>query len=352
VITRSFANTTGRSNTATGASALTRNTTGDFNTANGSAALFSNTTGDNNTADGSDALSSNTTGLDNTAMGYQALFSNTTGDSNTAVGTRALFSNVGGVLFSGGGNTAIGSLALEDNTTGFFNTAIGGGALLSNTTGDFNIALGVQAGDSLTTGDSNIDIGNRGVAGESNTIRIGTQGTHTATYIAGVSGAAVMGAAVKVSAAGQIGAAPSSVRFKRNVKTMGDISDALFALRPVTFRYKREIDPQGMQQFGLVAEEVEKVNPDLVVRDRDGKPYTVRYEAVDAMLLNEFLEEHEIVQAQSCKFHELEWTITELRSAIAQQEKQIQALASSFEKVSAEIQLSRPAQHAVVAENP
>jgi hypothetical protein len=178
-----------------------------------------------------------------------------------------------------------------------------------------------------------------------NTIRIGTQGTQTATFIVGVSGAGVMGSAVKVNAAGQIGTAPSSSRFKKNVRSMGDTSDALFALRPVAFRYKQEIDPDGIQQFGLVAEEVEKVDPNLVVHDADGKPYTVRYEAVDAMLLNEFLEEHGIVQ-------ELKATVTKqeakmarqekgFQSKLAEQQKQIEALTAGLEKVSAQLEVSK-----------
>jgi hypothetical protein len=323
-----FANTTGRSNTASGASALARNTTGDFNTANGATALFSNTTGFNNTASGNDTLSSNTTGLDNTAMGFQALFSNTTGDSNTAVGVRALYSNIGGVLFAGGGNTAIGLNALEDNTTGAFNTANGAAALSSNTTGNANIALGLQAGENLTTGDGNIDIGNRGVAGEGGTIRIGTQGIQTKTFMAGINGAAVMGGAVKVNAAGQLGTAPSSQRFKTEIKPMDTASEAIHALKPVTFLYKQEIDPEGIPQFGLVAEEVEKVNPDLVARDEKGEIYTVRYEAVNAMLLNEFLKEHRTVQ-------ELKKEVAGLTATVKEQASQIQ-------KVSAKLEVSKP----------
>jgi hypothetical protein len=242
--------------------------------------------------------------VQNTAVGNIALISNTTGNFNTATGADALFLNNGNE-----------------------NTADGFGALFNNTTGNQNIALGHDAGSNLTTGDNNIDIGNQGVAGEANTIRIGTQGTQTATYIAGISGGAVAGAAVKVNTAGKIGTAPSSVRFKQNVKSIDDASDALFALRPVTFRYKQEIDPEGIQQFGLVAEEVEKIDPNLVIRDADGKPYTVRYEAVNAMLLNEFLEEHR-------KVEKLEGTMLE-------QQKQIKALTASLQKVSAQLEMNK-----------
>jgi hypothetical protein len=163
-----------------------------------------------------------------------------------------------------------------------------------------------------------------------------------------------MGSAVKVNAAGQLGMAPSSSRFKKNITSMGDTSDALFALRPVTFRYKQEIDPDGIQQFGLVAEEVEKVDPNLVVRDADGKPYTVRYEAVDAMLLNEFLEEHGIVQElkanvtkQAAKMARQE---KEFKSKFAEQQKQIEALTAGLQKVSAQLELSKPAPQTVLNE--
>jgi hypothetical protein len=261
-------------------------------------------------------------------MGFQALFSNTTGDSNTAVGVRALYSNIGGVLFAGGGNTAIGLNALEDNSTGAFNTANGAAALSSNTTGNANIALGLQAGENLTTGDGNIDIGNRGVAGEGGTIRIGTQGIQTKTFMAGINGAAVMGGAVKVNAAGQLGTAPSSQRFKTEIKPMDTASEAIHALKPVTFLYKQEIDPEGIPQFGLVAEEVEKVNPDLVARDEKGEIYTVRYEAVNAMLLNEFLKEHRTVQ-------ELKKEVAGLTATVKEQASQIQ-------KVSAKLEVSKP----------
>ena len=328
-----FANTTGDNNTASGASALSTNTTGDFNTANGVAALFSNTTGSLNTASGNDALAFNTTGEGNTAMGFQALFSNTTGVANTAVGRAALFSNTSEGFFSGIFNTAVGDGALSDNTTGSLNTASGFRALAGNTTGVNNIALGGSAGFNLTTGSHNIDIGNQGVAAESNTIRIGTERTHTKTFVAGINGAGVMGVAVKVNAAGQLGTAPSSARFKQNVKPMDKASEAIHALKPVTFHYKKELDPEGTPQFGLVAEEVEKVNPDLVVRDAEGKVYTVRYEAVNAMLLNEFLKAHRKIEEQG--------------AMIAQQQKQIEALSAGLQKVSAQIEASKPAPQVV-----
>src|SRR5439155_9329 len=250
-----------------------------------------------NTFLGDDALINNTTGVNNTANGFETLLNNTTGFNNTANGFQALLSNTTGVS-----NTADGVGALNANTTGGANVANGDQALFNNTTGSGNIAVGVNAGFNLTTGDNNIDIGNVGVAGEFQTIRIGRVGTQTRTFIAGISGTAVSGGvAVRVNSSGKLGTAPSSERFKEAIKPMDKASKAIFALKPVTFRYKKEIDPDRIPQFGLVAEQVEKVNPDLVARDEQGKPYTVRYEAVNAMLLNEFLKEHRKVEEQSRK---------------------------------------------------
>jgi len=256
--------------------------------------------------------------------------SNTTGNQNTATGSGALTFNT-----TGNYSTATGQGSLYFNTTGVNNTANGQNALRKNTTGSFNIALGDNAGFNLTIGSNNIEIGNRGVAGEANTIRIGRVGTQTATFIAGISGATVTGTAVVVNSSGQLGVAPSSQRFKQNIQTMGEASDILLALRPVTFEYRPDVDPKGISQFGLVAEDVEKVNPDLVTRDDQGKPYTVRYEAVNAMLLNEFIKEHHQVQ--------------DLNAIVAQQQKQIEALTAGLQKVSAEVELSKPAPRTVVS---
>src|SRR5216683_2172011 len=271
-----FSNTTGTENTAIGFDALFSNTTGDSNTATGSIALSTNTTGVRNTANGYAALNSNTTGERNTATGRAAMVNNTTGNNNTADGHDALFSNTTAIR-----NTASGSFALFSNTTGPNNTAAGYDALLNNTTGVGNIALGNFAGSNLTTGDNNIDIGNVGIADEANTIRIGTVGTQTAIYVAGIIGKTVpMSTPVFVNANGQLGTSTSSARFKDRIKPMDKASEAILALKPVTFRYKKELDPKGIPQFGLVAEQVEKVNSDLVARDEQGNPYTVRYEAV------------------------------------------------------------------------
>ena len=326
-------NTTGSSNTATGEGALGFNTTGNSNTASGYGALVQNNA-DDNTATGYYALVSNWTGADNTATGSTALLSNVTGNFNTANGDAALYSNTDGTS-----NTAIGTSALFFNTTGHDNTAEGLLALAYNTTGSSNIALGSNAGVNLTTGSNNIDIGNKGKAGESDYIRIGTKGTQTHTLIAGISGATVAGGVgVIIDTNGHLGTAVSSERFKDKVKPMDKASEVILALKPVTFRYKKELDPAGIPQFGLVAEEVEKVNPDLVARDEQGEPYSVRYEAVNAMLLNEFLKEHR-------KVEQLEETVAKLKSTAAnqeainaQQQKGMKALAARLEEQASEIQ--------------
>jgi hypothetical protein len=194
---------------------------------------------------------------------------------------------------TGSNNTATGGFsALGNNTTGSDNTAIGNEALYQNTIGNNNIALGNLAGLAIVTTSDNIDIGNIGVGGDSGTIRIGTAATQTNAYIAGISGVAVAGGiGVIVDTNGHLGRIVSSERFKDFVRPMGKTSEVILALKPVTFRYKHELDPDGIPQFGLVAEDVEEVNPDLVARDANGKAYTVRYDAVNAMLLNEFLKE-------------------------------------------------------------
>jgi hypothetical protein len=282
-----------------------------------------------NTAEGEDALFSLTSGFLNTAVGFNALYSNTTGYRNTALGFDSLRYNT-----TGSENTAIGFSALLGNTTGLANTATGAYALQNNTTGSFNIALADNAGFNLTTGSNNIDIGNAGVGGESNTIRIGRGGTQRNTFIAGIYGVTLaQGVGVVVGPNGHLGTVGSSARFKDEIKPMDKASEAILAVEPVTFRYKKELDPDGIPQFGLVAEDVEKVNPDLVARDADGKAYTVRYEAVNAMLLNEFLKEHRKVEQQEV--------------TIAKQQKQIEALTAGLQRVSAQVEMSRPASQMV-----
>jgi uncharacterized coiled-coil protein SlyX len=308
-----------KGSTFLGDDALISNT-GFDNTAIGSGALTANTAGGYNTAIGVTALFSNTTGSINTASGRQALYYNTTGDGNTANGEAAVSSNTQGSY-----NTGIGTTALLNNTIGNNNTAVGYSAFFGNTTGSDNIALGHAAGANNITGSNNIYIGNPGTHTDSSRIRIGTPGTQTKAFIAGISGATVpSGVGVIVGSNGQLGTIVSSKRFKDEIKPMNKASEAILALKPVTFRYKKELDPDAIPQFGLVAEEVAKVDPDLVARDEMGKPYTVRYEAVNAMLLNEFLKEHGRVE--------------QLKTTVSAQEKQIAMLTASLKEQGAQIQ--------------
>jgi hypothetical protein len=404
-------NTTGGENTATGYLALEHNTTGSLNTATGSRSRENNTIGSENTATGFQALFTNTAGSFNTAMGVNALFHNDTngsdsGNENTAIGHSALFLNEGGdrntgvgvsVLYNnnGGGsrNTAVGASALfysfagndnvaigdsalmrtsfgngnsacgrnalfsnttgERNTgmggwtlyfnvTGSLNTAIGSGALAANV-GNRNVALGADAGSGLTTGNDNIDIGNVGVAGESGKIRIGTAGVQTAALISGIYNVNEGGTIkpVYINSNGQLGTQPpaSARRFKEEIKTMEKSSEGILKLKPVTFRYKN--DAERTPQFGLIAEEVAKVNPDLVVRDEHGEIYTVRYDAVNAMLLNEFLKEHR-------KNEEQQATIAQLKSGMDALTATVNEQAAQIQKVSAQLELSKPAPQTVL----
>jgi hypothetical protein len=335
--------TTGNANTAVGQNALHNTTKGGSNTATGAGALFFNigdgvSAGNNNTASGGNALNKNTTGSQNTAVGVQALFTNSDGTYNTATGYQALFSNTHGSF-----NTATGLLALSSNTSGTENTATGDSALFTNTTGSFNIALGFGAGDNITTTSNNIDIGNTGVAGDANTIRIGTVGTQTAAFIAGIDGVNEGGtiSTVTINSNGQLGTQPppSSRRFKKEIRLMDKVSEAVLALKPVTFQFKS--DSKGTRQFGLIAEEVANVNPDLVVRDSNGEIYSVRYDAVNAMLLNEFLKEHKAFVEEQHKVEKLEATVTNLVATVKEQAAQIQ-------KVSAQIEVSKPAPQTVL----
>jgi hypothetical protein len=288
-------------NTAVGTEALLDLTTGQHNTALGFRALTDNTQGNLNTAVGSAALKQNRIGSRNTATGFHALDQNRFGNNNTANGYVALGGLNGN---AGNNNTAVGAFALNGSS------------------GDNNIALGFRAGSSLTTGNQDIDIGNLGVAGESGTIRIGSA-AQTRTFIAGISGQAVSGSPVYVNAGGQLGVLPSSERFKEEIKPMDNASEPILEVEPVTFHYKKEIDPNAVAQFGLVAEKLASVSPDLVERDDQGKPYTVRYDAVNAMLLNEFLEEHRRVQ-------ELECALEELTSRLKEQALQVQKMSDQL----------------------
>jgi Chaperone of endosialidase len=263
--------------------------TGQQNTGVGVQAAHATTGGDFNTAIGASAASSNTDGTQNTAIGGFALASNTDGSYNTATGVNALKANTGMSSY----NTATGVSALSQNTTGLHNTAMGAFAL-SNSNGTSNIGIGNNAGQNITTGADNIDIGNDGLSTDSNVIRIGTADDQLATFIAGINGVTLSpsGTAVFINSNGQLGTINSSRRFKTDIKPMGDASSVLLELKPVTFRYKPEIDAKGIPQFGLIAEEVAEVCPDLIIRDQKGQIQTVRYEQVNAMLLNEFLKQH------------------------------------------------------------
>lgn len=293
-----YNNTTGYANTASGYGALYSNTTGIENTASGYFALYNNTTGIENTANGYQTLYSNTTGVEHTASGYQALYSNTTGVENTAYGNRALYRNT-----TGSNNTANGQNALFSNTTGNYNSANGTGSLKNATSGYRNVALGYQSGYAVTTGSDNIIIGggNQGLAADAGVIRIGTSAYQKKAFVAGIRGiktGATGAVAVLIDANGQLGTINSSRRFKEDIQPMGSASERLFGLRPVTFRYKQPYDDGSKPvQFGLVAEEVAQVFPELVVNGKDGKPDTVSYHLLATLLLNEVQKDHRVMQA-------------------------------------------------------
>jgi hypothetical protein len=309
-------NTTGSENTASGAGALSHNTNGSDNTASGFLALELNTIGSDNTASGFHALRDNTIGSFNTALGESALYSNIDGSKNTATGYLALFSNTSGSYNTASGyqalyyntdgyrNTVSGDWGLYSNTTGHDNTASGQDALYSNTSGSYNIGVGANAGYNVTTGSNNIEIGTRGTSTDNGTIRIGASGTHVATYIAGVENAKVTGATVYVTSSGQLGVLASSERYKTAIVPMGANTDKLQQLRPVSFHLKS--DPNGALQYGLIAEEVAKVYPELVIRDAAGKIQGVRYDELAPMLLN-------AVQQQQDQLRDIKRQVTELK---------------------------------------
>ena len=297
----------------------------DGNTAEGQAALFSLTTGVANTVVGWLSLNTLDSGKFNTAIGAGTLIGNTA-NHNTATGAGALFNT-----FIGGNNTANGAFALFNNLQGGDNTAIGIGALSNNTTGSNNVALGSGAGASATTGSNNVYVGAgmQGVAGESD-----------ACYVKSIFGqTSATGIPVLINSNNKLGTTMSSKRFKKEIRPMDKASDSLLALKPVTFRYKEEIDPTGTTQFGLVAEQVEKVHPDLVVRDAERKPYSVRYDQVNAMLLNECLKAHSKMEEQEATIDHLK---QELQATAAHQQKQIKALTAGLQKLSAELEQRSP----------
>jgi len=350
---------TGDENTAIGTAALLLNSA-NGNTAVGSRALLNNTTGGTlaniatfgvgpNVAVGQQALESNTVSGSNTAIGYQALHSfvsggfgieqlglntavgfqalaNSTGIQNTALGNQALFNNTEGFA-----NTAVGLQALFNNTAGIGNVGCGPFALYGNTTGSYNVSVGISAGDGVITANHVICIG---------TDVVGANVDHSC-YIGEIWAQPGGSQAVFVGADGKLGAQVSSRRFKEEIKQMDEASRALFALTPVSFRYKKEIDPTGRAQFGLVAEDVAKVSPDLVISDKEGKPYTVRYDQVNAMLLNEFLKEHKA-------FVEEQRKVQEQGTTIARLEQQVEALTAGLQKVSTQLELNKAAPRTVL----
>jgi hypothetical protein len=321
-------------NTAEGQAALLHLTTGGFNTAVGFLSLRSDTMGSFNTAVGAGALLSNVglgngTGNENTATGTGALLSNTTGSDNTANGAFALVSNVDGIY-----NTAVGDGALKSNTGGTANTAVGFNALPFIANGFENIAIGNGAGGSVTTAGNVICVGSSG-ADVSNTTWIGN--------VYGVMTQSGTTAPVIVSDGGQLGTVASSERFKKDITTMEKASEAILSMRPVTFHYKT--DAKGTPQFGLIAEEVAKLNPALVLPDKEGKPYTVRYDAVNAMLLNEFLKEHKRVQQQEVTIAQLK---KDFQVTVAQLTQRLDEQASQIQKVSAQLELSKAAPQTVL----
>ncbi len=326
-----WSNTEGSYNTAVGAGTLLFNVgsqdeeDGNQNTAIGTAALLFNTTGFGNTAVGADALINNIDGSGNTAIGDSALLNHTTDDLNTAIGYHALLSDT-----TGNGNTANGAGALLSNTTGNVNTAIGALALNSNTTGSFNVALGGGAGSNVTTADNVICIGAAG-ANVSNRCFIGNIYENVQPIVG------TNPDSVTITMSGRLGRGNvSSRRYKHDIKPMDKASEVLYALKPVSFHYNKQYDETQTLAFGLIAEEVAEVYPDLVGRNPEGQPESVRYQQINAMLLNEFLKEHTKVQ--------------ELESRMVQQEKQIESLTAGLQKISAQLEASGPNPRVVISE--
>ena len=310
-------NISGESNTATGVNALYSNTGGFENTATGRGALFANTTGTRNTAVGSQSMHLNTTGVNNVAFGESALYANTTGINNTATGAGALWAND-----TGSGNTAVGYTALSTHATGDANTAFGYAALWDHDSGASNIGLGAFAGAGNPSGSFNISIGSVGVDGENGTIRLGTVAEQTRTFIAGIRGATT-GAAdavtVVIDSNGQLGTVSSSIRYKEDVNEMGEASSRLLDLKPVTFRYKETRDNgERPLEYGLVAEEVAQVFPDLVVFNSQGHPETVKYRLLSSLLLNELQKQHQQLGGQVAEIRELKEQLTELSEIVNQ----------------------------------
>ena len=315
---RAMANADSYACVAIGVDALAVNT-GQLNTAVGKNAMLNNTTGQNNTAVGWSSMAHNTVGSNNAAVGLNAMSNNTSGSTNSVLGSySAPYNTTGSNLVS------IGFQSLYANTTGSNNTVVGTNAMAANISGSNNISLGWNAGSNLTTGDGNIDIGNPGVIGDAGVTRIGTDGTQIATYMAGiVNSPLAVATGIGITADGRLGVRGSSARLKEQIERMSRQSESIFNLCPVTFRYKKDLDPKSTPQCGLVAEDVAKINPELVLRDPAGEPLTVRYDEVNVMLLNEFLKEHKRVEAQGKE-------IAELKTALASQAELLQKINARF----------------------
>ena len=341
-----FSDANGNYNTGVGAGALIFNTA-DSNTAVGAAALLLNSTGTQNVAVGTNALANNNGGLDNNAIGYFTLFNNTSGNSNNAMGSGALSSNQNGTQ-----NSALGDGVLISNTSGNGNTAVGSDALFSNASGDDNTAIGISALNN-STGSSNTALGAfsaSGVTTANGVVCIAALGANVdnSCFIGHIRDVATQNGdalPVVIDSASQLGTMSSSRRFKKEIKPMGRASEAILSLKPVSFHYKS--DRTGTAQFGLIAEEVAEVNPDLVVRDKNGEIYSVRYDAVNAMLLNEFLKQNRKVEAQRSKMEKQEAIIAQLENEIhtimahsKQQDRQIQMVRDRTEMSRSEVQLT------------
>jgi len=346
-------------NTAEGTSALFSLTSGVNNTAIGFQALFSNTTSNYNTAEGFRALFHNTSGTQNTATGVQALFNNTSGIFNTATGTNSLASNTTAPY-----NTGDGVNTLYHNTTGTLNTAVGNNALFNNSTGNFNTAVGTNALFNITDGNSNIAIGrNAGTglgASVNNSIAIGVPGAgpfatfDNTCFIGSIFGEAVSDPAsqvpVYVDQFNVVGVHnASSRRLKHDIQPMDKASEALYRLKPVTFKFNS--DWKGTTQYGLIAEEVAEVDPQLVVHGKDGEVTAVHYEQIDQMLLNEFLKEHKKVEEQQANIAELKSTVAQQRKGMEVLTAQLKEQAAQIQKVSAQLEVNKPAPQ-VVANKP
>jgi len=350
-------NTSGFENVAVGTDALLYNASGNYNNAVGVFALFYNFDGSFNNAFGNEALSQNVHASDNTAIGDLALANNDVTRRNlayfnTAVGAQSLYSNT-----DGNSNTAIGWQALYFNDAGNFNTANGGFALLGNTDGDGNTATGYGALSQFPyNGSFNTAIGNNAgnnVVSASNVICIGANvagaDTSNSCFIGSIRGVTTIhndAMPVLIDSAGQLGTASSSRRYKTDIKPIDKASESILALKPVSFRYK--VHKDATPHFGLIAEEVAEVNPGLVIYDADGKPCTVRYEAVNAMLLNEFLKEHRKNEKQEATITQLKSAVAKQEMTAAQQQKQMEALTAGLQKVSAQLEVIKPAPQTVL----